>query len=86
LTGGLINGIKINVVNRPFILVDGLAPTGTRPAKTTLDVPWSLPAVIVISWLFIGVALVLFYVIVSVRAKRLAEALEGGVNPGRVPG
>ena len=36
----------------------------------------SLPASIVISWLFIGVALVLFYVILSVRAKRLAEALE----------
>ena len=36
----------------------------------------TLPTTIVVLWLFIGVALVLFYVILSVRAKRLAETLE----------
>jgi hypothetical protein len=36
----------------------------------------TLPAVIVIAWFVIGVILVGFYILLSVRAKRLADALD----------
>lgn len=36
----------------------------------------TLPAVIVIVWFVIGVVLVAFYIILSVRAKRLADTLD----------
>ena len=35
-----------------------------------------LPAVIVIVWFVIGVTLVEFYILLSVRAKRLADTLD----------